>query len=269
MKIGFCRNPEAIRRAWVDRAEKLDETIRVEIPDAELPADLRARYGGPTDGSIEWLTPTQGTIGEERKYKHIEAWAAGALFRVPVAVPLLNGSPTTAEAISLLRDYLVAREEAQHILDALCAEKEAEVAERIRQREEETAAARKQKEAARAAYDAERETWIAAHGSPRLKRMLAESVGLDRTYRTERLAAERPDWIFYDDICGEEKGIRDPSEATLAALDAARQVAPDARLGWLAAGEHICEDADECGFRAGPVAVAEILGRTIILRLEA
>jgi hypothetical protein len=198
-----------------------------------------------------------------------------------VATPVLDEPPTTAKAIALLRAYLDARDAAKVDLARLCAEEEARVGEVNRQREAADEATRLEKAEAKAAYNAERAAWISEHGSPRLKRMLAEGVRLNNTYLDERLAAERPDWKYYEDICGEEKGIRDPEQAVFDALDEARKVAPDARVAWLADGEHVFNRRDqhgdsmcECGasvdgegFRPGPIAVSEFMGHQIILRL--
>lgn len=85
--------------------------------------------------------------------------------------------------------------------------------------------------------------WIAAHGSPRLKRLAKEGIPFARTYESERknydeaqytaaLEAERPGWVAVaqDDLV---TTVADVSLRTLALLDAARAIAPAARLGKL------------------------------------
>lgn len=195
---------------------------------------------------------------EQARQKRSAALADAAAnpLLVPPAIDYLPDEPASQE-------YLALREERLDAAKARRAESE------------------RRAEEAKAAYDAERAAWIGEHGSPRLRRMQVEGVRHDRTYKLERLAAERPGWAYLADICGEEKGIHDPEQATLDALDEARKVAPDARLAWLADGQHVmirkdqygdpsCEcgaSVDGEGFEAGPIAVAELLGRIIVNRL--
>lgn len=84
----------------------------------------------------------------------------------------------------------------------------------------------------REAAQQERVTWIAAHGSLRLQRLLAEGIGHDATYRQERdkheagefaaqLAAHRPGWYLID-ASDLETDVSDLSLRSLALLDQAR-----------------------------------------------
>jgi hypothetical protein len=142
---------------------------------------------------------------------------------------------------------------------------------------ERAVAERKASEAAadkarKAAYDAERAAWIAEHGSQRIKRLAAEGLGLNETYKNERIAAERPGWEYLDLVCGYEETTRDATEEALSALDEARKVAPDAKLGWLGNGTHCknCEHEDnEFGepgekFEAGIALFADFIGDRIV-----
>jgi hypothetical protein len=92
------------------------------------------------------------------------------------------------------------------------------------------AAEQAQKEAAEAAKQAEMRTWIEAHGSERLKRCLAEGIECSASYRDERLAAERPDWQWYDEVSGVYDEPRNPPVEAFAMLDDARKFDPAAKL---------------------------------------
>lgn len=81
---------------------------------------------------------------------------------------------------------------------------------------------------------AEAVAWIDAHGSSRLKRIVAaglleESGGV---YRDELLAFERPGGWAYDTADGRHKDaeIRNPSEEALDLLEEARRTVPEAKL---------------------------------------
>lgn len=138
-----------------------------------------------------------------------------------------------------------------------------------------------EKQAAKDAYDAERAAWIETNGSRRLQLMLAEGIGLDQTYRDERLAAERPGWSWYEDICGMTTTIRDTSEAALDALLTARRELPEDEnitLEWLRDAGHIdgCEHEEPEGeyrdtlaeFIPRPVLDTRFLGWSIIREID-
>ncbi len=148
--------------------------------------------------------------------------------------------------------------EAEQVIERENARLDAEKAER-------EAAKRAKIEAA----ETERATWIAAHGSTRLQRMLAEGIEHDRVYRDERLALERPGWVYYQDTDGTTKTPRNVPESAFSVLDEARKIDPGAVLMFYA------EDAktDEYGDETSPairkyVAEAEFLGATILFGLD-
>lgn len=96
--------------------------------------------------------------------------------------------------------------------------------------------------AAEAARIADRDTWIRAHGSDRLKKCL--DLGLiDKcagVYRDERLAHDFPGWIVDCDETAEESEIRNPSIEALAVLEEARKISADAML------VKVREEASDC-----------------------
>lgn len=123
------------------------------------------------------------------------------------------------------------------------------------------------KAAAEAAARDEMLAWIAAHGSPRLRRCVAEGIECRAAYRDERLAVDRPGWRWYEAVRGEFDAPRNPPEDAFAQLDAARKTSPDAQLGWHTADEETDNETGDVTADAwqGYIAHAEFLGRTIIL----
>lgn len=75
--------------------------------------------------------------------------------------------------------------------------------------------------------------WIRAFGSKRLKRMLEEEIECKAVYRDERLAAERPGWVYYNDIPERTHDPRNPPESAFDILDEARKVEPEAVLEFI------------------------------------
>lgn len=69
---------------------------------------------------------------------------------------------------------------------------------------------------AKEAYEAERERWIAEHGSNRLKLAAQRGYRHDGLYRDERLAAELPGFIGFIGQRSEVKDVINPSEEALA-----------------------------------------------------
>ena len=142
-----------------------------------------------------------------------------------------------------------------------------------RAREEEKAAkaraaeeARKAEEDAKSRRKAERIAWINAHGSARLRRCQAENIEHGAIYADERLAAERPGWLWWSDVPGDDSEPRNPNEAAFAMLDEARKTAPDAKLVYVASE---AETDDETGEETKPAeygyaALASFLGRQIV-----
>jgi hypothetical protein len=109
--------------------------------------------------------------------------------------------------------------------------------------------------------------WIAANGSPRLRRCISENIECRAAYRDECRAAERPGWRWYDSVRGEFAAPRNPPADAFAQLDAARKMAPDAKLGWHTADEEIDDETGDVTADQwqGYIAHAEFLGRTIVL----
>lgn len=114
------------------------------------------------------------------------------------------------------------------------------------------AVARATADAEAAAQRAADEAWVAAHGSARLKRIVAEGFLADSAgvLRDERLAAERPGWSWLSKAARPQR-IINPTDAALDLLAAARASAgAEAALGWL--------DNE-------PVVTASYLGAAIVL----
>ena len=131
---------------------------------------------------------------------------------------------------------------------------------------------------AAAAIRAEREAWIAEHGSDRLRALAQEDIPLAGEYRRERLATDRPGWEFLRNLCGLVAEARAASVTAehLSALVAARASGvADARLAWLGIGgdtdEHIAgcriHEGEECGAESRIVLAAEYLGRDIVMEI--
>jgi hypothetical protein len=121
------------------------------------------------------------------------------------------------------------------------------------------------KSAAEQAARDEMLAWIAAHGSPHLRRCIAEGIECRSSYQDERLAAERPGWRWYDDVRGTFEAPSNPPAEAFALLDAARKIAPDAKLGWYTAEEETDDYGEVTADKwEGYVAHAEFFGRTVI-----
>jgi hypothetical protein len=96
-------------------------------------------------------------------------------------------------------------------------------------------AARKRVEAQ--AYVASRATWVAEHGSDHLAEALELDLECDGLYREERLALERPGWVWEDRVMDfPEKDPRNPTPGAVTLLRQAREVEPAARLVWAGFG---------------------------------
>ena len=108
-------------------------------------------------------------------------------------------------------------------------------------------------EQARILMTAERDAWISAHGSARLKRCMAEGIECAAAYRDERMAAERPGWQWYAEVDGRKDIPRNPGMEAFALLDEARTMDPTAKLVY--AGDNSA---------TGYAALAEFLGDEIV-----
>ena len=83
-------------------------------------------------------------------------------------------------------------------------------------------------------------TWVAAHGSKRLKRIIEEGFEFTAVYRDERLAMEKPNWKFSkqwgkDMLSNKVDRFeflmpRNPPESALDLLESAREVDPNVEL---------------------------------------
>lgn len=116
--------------------------------------------------------------------------------------------------------------------------------------------------------------WIAAHGSQRLKKLVADGHKCDLTYHHERLSMERPGWLWVDNV----DGIINPCARVrwVARLSEALASDPDAQLRWFSgsrSGDNGSFFVPACCGKQylvgrvrweGPVVVSRFLGRDII-----
>lgn len=145
----------------------------------------------------------------------------------------------------------------QRLTDAK-AEREARIA-----REEKTQQEKKNREDA---AEAERLAWIAANGSDRLRRCIAEGIECAAVYRDERLALERIGWVWLNSLRGDTTDPRNPPASAFDLLDEARKACPIAKLQFYKAD---AETDDVTGDETAPavrayVAESEFLGYTIV-----
>lgn len=110
-------------------------------------------------------------------------------------------------------------------------------AERNRRHDE----AKAEQQAAKEAEARKMLAWIEEHGSTRLKRMAAEDISCRAVYLDERLALERPDWRWYQEVRGDYDDPRNPPEEAFTMLDQARRSEPDASLVYWSM-PHDCDD---------------------------
>jgi hypothetical protein len=130
-----------------------------------------------------------------------------------------------------------------------------------------------------AAATTEREAWVREHGSEHLKTILDEGL-LENSlaiYRDERLAKERPGWIWDNTWLDGEVELRDPRNPIpedLTWLREVRQTVPNVQLRWAHFGTY--DDHYDSYYGAegevNPVRemvlTAEFLDRTIVLRRD-
>lgn len=114
---------------------------------------------------------------------------------------------------------------------------------------------------------AERAEWIAEHGSNRLKRLAKEGIEHSAVYRDERLALDRPGWRFQPkNIALDEP--RNPPEAALDLLDAARESDPAAKLFFATLTIEADYDPEHNEYEHFYAAQAQFLGRSILFSAE-
>jgi hypothetical protein len=112
--------------------------------------------------------------------------------------------------------------------------------------------------------------WAQQHGSTRLQRALAEGIECEAVYRDERLAVERPGWVWASAVDGDHSEPRNPRDEAFALLDKARAIDPEARLVWWQA-EHSCDEGECYGHecpeydRREYACLAGFLDRLIVL----
>jgi len=197
-------------------------------------------------------------------------WAA----RLPGSRYVRRADPRVAERLARLAPMIAERRAAA---EAARAAAEAARAAEYAKRDAEKAERERAKAAAVAAYRAEMAAWIAAHGSKRLRRCLAEDIACGTVYRDERLAAERPGWqwsaaeaVEDEDAPIDDLPPRNPPDAAFAILDEARATAPDATLRyWVGPADEEVDDSDEDaetgdGRDREYVAVARFMDREIV-----
>ncbi len=130
------------------------------------------------------------------------------------------------------------REYERHLLTA---EEKALVAAEAGRREKAETAIRKAKLDAR---EADRNNWIAEHGSSRLQKCVAQGIKYEGIYNSERLAHDLPGWEFWGDVVeNESNDAINPTEEQIDALIAARETWPngDVRLRSIWVGEEDVE----------------------------
>jgi len=120
-------------------------------------------------------------------------------------------------------------------------------------------------EAAKAAEARDAAAWITAHGSARLRRCHAEGIECVAIYRSERLTLERPGWRYWEYVRGNESDPRNPPADAVAQIDAARALAPDAKLVYWKAEAEELEDGSTEDAWTGYAMLATFLGRRIVL----
>lgn len=88
----------------------------------------------------------------------------------------------------------------------------------------------REKEQEQACYENERRRWAEEHGSRRLRQMIEEGIECDAVYRDERLAVERPGWVWEDNVRGNPDEPRNVPDEAFDILYEARSLEPDATL---------------------------------------
>lgn len=118
---------------------------------------------------------------------------------------------------------------------------------------------------------AEQKRWIAEHGSDRLRRCVAEDIECYAIYRDERLAVERPGWLWRTDVRGEGDEPRNPPLEAFALLDEARKVVPEAALRYWTIETYVdedgnlsCEKEEKTEFWRGYAAITQFLDREVV-----
>lgn len=106
-----------------------------------------------------------------------------------------------------------------------------------------------------AAIDSE---WVGEHGSEELKRCWAEQINCYSLYQDERLQAERPGWVWRENVKGFGDKPRFMGPCMFSMLDEARAMDPEAKVIFWS----YTEDGGETLCRY--VVTASFLGRQIL-----
>ncbi len=106
-------------------------------------------------------------------------------------------------------------------------EVQAECEQRNKQAAERRAQAKREREERLEREEIERKAWSERHGSPRLRRLLAENIEHTAVYLDERLAMERPEWRWDKKVMGSADKPRNVPQEGLDLLDAARASVPE------------------------------------------
>jgi hypothetical protein len=263
---------EALGLATVDREGRATVLAHTSLCGRDIGED----YYGPNDPAKDYDAPAEaGTLIADECQRR-------AAFRARIAAERRAAEEQEKQRYeeqvadylgsgpaSLIRYWEITNSKAAHDprLAGLRAEAEKLIA---THKAEEAAAEQAKKEAAQRAAD-ECTEWIKAYGSSRLQRMLREGIELDRAYRDERLAAERPGWVWYQEAPGTYDEPRNPPEKAFELLDQARTVDPSARLAFWT-DKHECDDdcdvdCDKKYDFRGYAAVADFLDAEIVFGL--
>lgn len=231
------------------------QTVQATV-DAQEAIDRRAAHiserGAIEDHHGVSLSPRPWLVSEDGS---IEPGWSGTLTTDHILTP--------EEALSIWRGLPAESERLKAALASEAEERRAKYAQRLAweagapDREE---AERRAKERAAEKAREERDAWIRAHGSERLRLALdlGEISNAWGAYRDERLAVERPGWEW--DHTDKEDDRLNPSLDELRALAEARKTDPDVRLQSLPTDK---EDED-CNVIWAPALASRFLGKPIL-----
>jgi hypothetical protein len=128
------------------------------------------------------------------------------------------------------------------------------------------AEADRQQQAEKEAAAADQRSWIEAHGSPRLRRLLIEQIEHGAVYRDERLAYELPQWVFdSNELTSDLAEPRNPPQTALDLLDRARTSRPAAKLLYWTRNARYEHGEEIAPAARGYAATDQFLGDRILL----
>ncbi len=262
-------------------------TLTSEQRETLLTVPYLSRPGAPDDGYAYELTKdgVRMLLNETTSYKGVEL---RLLPNVPDASPesiamLLNAWPSAVSDYRAQIKAMFIKRIEQDIADdffrtpsytvekyaeadlaarwkAAWDAKEAARHEREQAEREKREAEKRAVENARAKEEKERLDWIAAHGSPRLHRLVKGKIEYKAVYRDERLAVDRPGWMWAEEHDDFEEA-RNAPEAALDLLDKACETIPGQAV-WL---RYVISRDEETGNeRRSYVALGRFLGKSIV-----